>query len=394
MFLNGCKQLGLQEQQLFQVDDLVAGKKLRNVAVTIHWLAYLANQLNLSLPPFDPLHISRISLPNDQKMTFDLSSAKTQTALKPKHTDAPAAGTPISNEIATSMDELDKMLLELEVDPAPTTRAAPAPSPTPPSAAPTTRAAPAPAPAPVIAPFGASNSQSSLAPRSNPAGSGAPPAGQPTTININIHSSPAPANTSSPVPVLNSAPPTSLPRVVSSSGPSSSISQPSPMGGNGTFSNPGSQTHLPIPNNAHLSNAAPAGMQAASPRGSNPSAPSQNKPAPVWKDSAAGNPGDNLGGYSGGSSHPPAGGFGGNPSGSPAWNDRSGDFGGPGGNPAGSGGYSGAPSGRNSGGRPNSGGSPAWSERTDPNQSHCHECSAVIFLGKSAYSWANNTYCL
>ena len=71
MFLSACKKLGLTEPQLFNVEDLFEGKKMRTVAVTIHWLAYVAGQMDLpNIPPFDPMHLSRISLPSDQKQTL------------------------------------------------------------------------------------------------------------------------------------------------------------------------------------------------------------------------------------------------------------------------------------------------------------------------------------
>ena len=85
MFLSACKQLGLTEPQLFEIEDLYSRSKLRTVAVTIHWLAYVAAQLDLPhIPPFDPLHLSRMSLPSDQKSTLTIRKPSQVKPVAPK----------------------------------------------------------------------------------------------------------------------------------------------------------------------------------------------------------------------------------------------------------------------------------------------------------------------
>jgi len=144
MFLKACKQLGLTEPQLFNVEDLYSGSKIRSVAVTIHWLAYVANQMNLDLPPFDPMHLSRISLPADQKQTLQVKkprasqynatptptpAATTTAPLQPSAASSlpvpppsdptppvPAAAEPKRKTIDEELQDFDKMLADLETD--------------------------------------------------------------------------------------------------------------------------------------------------------------------------------------------------------------------------------------------------------------------------------------
>ena len=121
MFLQACEKLGLSQAQLFNVEDLFSGTKIRSVAVTIHWLAYVAGQMNLDLPPFDPMHLSRMSLPSDQKQKLVVKK--------------PRASQYISNPIKTpettqSLSSTPKAAPSSSNQSKPVSAPAPAPTPT------------------------------------------------------------------------------------------------------------------------------------------------------------------------------------------------------------------------------------------------------------------------